>query len=518
MNARIDVILPTYNRREFLPKALGCIRKQTFALWRLIVINDGGDDVGDLVSACEDARIVYFDRPHEGKARQLNFGLKMCEAPYVAYMDDDDELYPQHFERLMAAVDAYSADFVYSDTWFTVLAPDGSILSRRVECSSDAPYDAIRLYNRINHKQILHARELSDRVGGYDERLQILIDYDYIKRLSKAARCPVHVREVTGDHILRTDARTGSYASISGLWQRDPEAAGRSLLAFFEKDPEALAELYRQVPVLKKKYRDARVDCAELEQKLRLRLSARWKRLWKGLCRKRRPEPSVIDAAAVAVEWSLVAAAEMPSELFSVLDENVSEIAAVNRIALGSIDPADRELMCRRLRAALPPLSTGVCVTDGTRFQRPEGDAMRWIVLLLRKPVEKDFAIEFVYAHHGVVREQLQVDFRMSSWGDRVRFMVRDNLRLVYSRVEGGKFCPDDRDVPCVFPLDRPVRVRIESVRGVDSFFVDGKCLMSVACVRPASHDGQVALVFYETGKERPIDVEIHDFKLFRLK
>lgn len=268
MFSEVTVILPTYNRRAFLPHALDCFTAQTFRAWRLLVVNDGGEDVSDLVTARGDPRIEYFDRPHAGKPAQLNFALGLVESEFVSYMDDDDEVFPEHLEKLVSAARAQNADFVYSDTYQTILSPSGDVLRRIVENDRDAPWDEIRVFNRVNHKQILHTKALADRVGPYDETLRILIDFDYIKRLAREADRPFHLREVTGDHFLRVDAATGEASSISGLWKRDPDAAGRSLLAFFAKDPGALAALYRTSA-------EKDEEIARLRAKLARRLSAR---------------------------------------------------------------------------------------------------------------------------------------------------------------------------------------------------------------------------------------------------
>lgn len=262
----IDIILPTFNRRAFLPRAIECVREQTFRDWRLLIVNDGGEDVSDLINACHDERIVYFNRPHGGKAAQLNFALTQVTAPYITYMDDDDDVFPNHLERLMATVRETGADLVYSDTYLTTLDADGKVIHRTTENTLDAPWEEIRLYNRINHKQLLHKAELASEIGGYDEEMRILIDFDGIKRLVKAAKKPVHLKEVTGDHFQRMNPKTGEIQSISGLWQSDPAAAGRSLIRFFSKDPEALARLYRSHAVLE---HDFKIVQEKLERKSR---------------------------------------------------------------------------------------------------------------------------------------------------------------------------------------------------------------------------------------------------------
>ena len=241
----VTVLLPTFNRRAFLPAAIQSIRDQTFRDWRLLVVNDGGEDVSDIVAGFGDPRVECHALPHRGKAAALNFGLGLVRSKYVAYMDDDDLVYPDHLAELVAFAEREGAGFVYSDTWEVQVGPDGRELRRRIENDADVSFDDIRFHNRINHKQILHTKRLSDEAGPYDERLRILIDYDYIRRLARLSP-PVHLRKTTGEHFLRlTSGSAEDVASITGLWASDPAACGRSVAAVFEKDPAALADLYR---------------------------------------------------------------------------------------------------------------------------------------------------------------------------------------------------------------------------------------------------------------------------------
>lgn len=505
---KIDVILPTYNRRMFLSRAIDCIRRQTFSDWRLLVVNDGGEDVADIVAGFGDARIVYFDRPHAGKAAQLNFALTQVTAPYVAYMDDDDEVFPEHLEKLLSAAERIGADFVYSDTYLTVLDPKGNVLRRTVENELDAPYEEIRLYNRINHKQVLHTKELVDRVGGYDESMRILIDFDGIKRMMAAARRPFHLREVTGDHFLRMDATKTTVSSISGLWEQDPAAAGRSLLTFFAKDPAALARLYR----LHAKQDE---DMASMRRRAARRLSARWR----AMMHPASPVGTAHDALPSDVAWRDATPADGLMGLFRFADETDPTIAAVNRIAAGTGSDEDRRTVCATgrfpLESAAPKFARRA-VGDGWRFSHPAGSPMRWVMMSTASALPTDFALEFDYLPHAEFKEQLQFDFRMASLGDRLRFMVRGNSTLVMNAVENGRFPPDLRSAACSFPVGKAARIRIESCRGVHSFFADGCNLLSLAYDGPAGKSGgHAALIFYDSDPAKPIDFEISRFKLF---
>ena len=239
----VTVLLPTYNRRDYLPQAIKSIVEQTFRDWRMIVVNDGGEDVADIVAGFNDPRITYVNMPHKGKSGVLNAALKMVESEYVSYMDDDDEVFPEHLRLLYATAVRNKAGFVYSDTYLTrVDKSTGKVLNERIENERDVTPDMLRIQNFINHKQILHRKELSDRIGGFDEELPILIDFDFIRRLA-FAEAPHHLHKVTGRHYLRMDGNVA--ASITGLWQRDPEACGKALLRIYSKTPADLAYAYR---------------------------------------------------------------------------------------------------------------------------------------------------------------------------------------------------------------------------------------------------------------------------------
>ena len=503
---QIDVILPTYNRRRYLPRAIECMTAQTFRDWRLLVVNDGGDDVADIVEAAGDSRIALFSRPHLGKAAQLNFALSQATAPYIAYMDDDDEVFPEHLEKLHAAAIRAGADFVYSDTYLTLLDPQGRVIRREVEPCRDMTPDAIRVFNCINHKQILHARTLAAAVGGYDEGMKILIDYDGIKRLAAAARRPFHLREATGEHFLRMDAATGSVSSISGLWTRDPAEAGRSLLRFFSKDPAALASLYRSVPKLE-------AEVSRLRGRLDGRPSARLRRL----LRKRRGCGCFLDALPPDAEWRDATPEGGIGVFFEFSDETDPVLAAVNKIAAGDRSPDVRKTALGRLPApAAAPRFSVSDVDGGLRFVHSPGTPMRWAMLTSSAEMPDDFAFEFDYVPRSVFTEQLQIDFRMASLGDRLRLMVRDNTVLVANSVADGRFAADERTLPFSFETGRPAKVRFELRGGVCALSADGRCLLSLDCSGFAEmRGGRVALVFYEAGEERPIDFEIRNFRLF---
>lgn len=262
----VSIILPTYNRRNYLGDAIRSILNQTYSNWKLLVINDGGEDISDIVKSFNDERVVYHNRPHEGKAAALNFGLSLVSSKYVAYMDDDDLVYPEHIASLVEIAEQKQADFVYSDTWVIVISPEGEEVHRYIENAQDVTFEDIKFFNKINHKQILHTKKISDQVGPYDTRMRILIDYDYIRRLALQTT-PIHFKKITGEHYLR-QSNTNKNSAITRLWECNPTLCGQSILALFDKDLGALAEFYRYAYALKNESDELNKKCDYLSKAL----------------------------------------------------------------------------------------------------------------------------------------------------------------------------------------------------------------------------------------------------------
>jgi len=201
----VSVIIPTFNRPQYLSQALDSVLRQSYRHLQVIVVNDGGVDVNGIVNSFNDPRLTLIDRSENlGKAYSLNEALDRANGRYVAYLDDDDVYYPNHIETLVHALE-YETDcqVAYSDfykTYCRVLS-DGSrqILSKVVEVSRDFDRFFMLHFNHVLHVCLMHRRDLIERTGPYNEQLNVLIDWDMTRRLVFFTDF-YHVREITGEY------------------------------------------------------------------------------------------------------------------------------------------------------------------------------------------------------------------------------------------------------------------------------------------------------------------------------
>lgn len=102
-NSLVSIILPTYNRAEYLGRALESVLSQTYARWECRIIDDGStDDTEAVVGRYADPRIHYRRQANQGVSGARNTGLAECEGEVAALLDSDDEWLPRKLETQLA--------------------------------------------------------------------------------------------------------------------------------------------------------------------------------------------------------------------------------------------------------------------------------------------------------------------------------------------------------------------------------------------------------------------------------
>jgi glycosyltransferase involved in cell wall biosynthesis len=210
--ALISVILPTYNRASAVIEAIESVRAQSLSRWELIVVDDGSTDGTDLAVAhfATDARIRILRQEHRGVCAARNRGLAVAQAEYVSFLDSDCLYYPGFLE---AAVRALKAEPSLALVYGAVVTdahnlPEGRLLFR--------PFDrnALQKGNFIDANAIAARREAINGIGGFDESLDRLVDWDLVLRATQdkpAKPIPVLAARyrVLDDHRVTANASNG---------------------------------------------------------------------------------------------------------------------------------------------------------------------------------------------------------------------------------------------------------------------------------------------------------------------
>ena len=102
----ISVIIPIYNTGKLLNRMLQSIQKQSYKDLEIILINDGSTDESEQEckkAEINDERIRYFYQENAGVSSARNYGMKLAQGEYIAFLDSDDEIDTNYFEQLLIA-------------------------------------------------------------------------------------------------------------------------------------------------------------------------------------------------------------------------------------------------------------------------------------------------------------------------------------------------------------------------------------------------------------------------------
>lgn len=111
--ALISIIVPIYNAQAYLERCLLSIQGQTYKNLEILLIDDGSTDNSGAICdeyAKKDGRIKVFHKSNGGVSSARNFGLDKATGEYIGFVDSDDEIHPEMYERLYRISKEQEAD------------------------------------------------------------------------------------------------------------------------------------------------------------------------------------------------------------------------------------------------------------------------------------------------------------------------------------------------------------------------------------------------------------------------
>ncbi|MCX7797587.1 MAG: glycosyltransferase [Melioribacter sp.] len=97
----VSIILPTYNRKSFLKRAINSVLNQTFKEWELIIVDDGSTDnsfslINEYIMNYENIR--YLRHSNRKPPLSTNAGILSSVGNFITFLGSDDEYKPEHLE------------------------------------------------------------------------------------------------------------------------------------------------------------------------------------------------------------------------------------------------------------------------------------------------------------------------------------------------------------------------------------------------------------------------------------
>lgn len=191
---KVSVIIPTYKRPDTLDRAIKSVLNQTYPDVEVIVVDDNNPDTEGrrlteekMAIFAGNPRVKYIkhEKNKNGSAAR-NTGAKNSNAKYIAFLDDDDEFYPEKIETQVKRLEELSNDYAVCYSSVVYEKENGVIRYSKETREGDLFFDALTRNLSIQAGSNLFIRkDAFDSIGGFDESFRRSQDKEIVTRLLK---------------------------------------------------------------------------------------------------------------------------------------------------------------------------------------------------------------------------------------------------------------------------------------------------------------------------------------------
>ena len=188
-NFNISVIIPTFNRRHTLERAITSVLNQTFKPVEIIVVDDGSTDGTDEWLQLHYPSIKLFCQSNYGVSSARNLGIQHAQTDWISLLDSDDEWLAKKLEKQTEILKKNSNILFCHTNEIWVRSGVRVNQGKKHQKYGGMIFENCLDMCRISPSSSLFHRSLLDDVGIFDEELKVCEDYDLWLRIT--AKYPV---------------------------------------------------------------------------------------------------------------------------------------------------------------------------------------------------------------------------------------------------------------------------------------------------------------------------------------
>lgn len=194
-----SIILPTHNRAYCICNAVDSVLKQTYQKFELIIVDDGSTDGTDKMlnqryaKHLDSGKIIYKKIQKSGVCKARNEGLKLAKNEWIAYIDSDNTVY-SYFLGVFATQIMKNPKTKNFYAQYQIVGKSNAIDWKNHNFSIE------RLYHRnfIDLGVYVHHKSLISLLGGFDESMKRLVDWDLILR-----QCSIYIPKYISSCVMK---------------------------------------------------------------------------------------------------------------------------------------------------------------------------------------------------------------------------------------------------------------------------------------------------------------------------
>lgn len=184
MKPSVSIIIPTFNEEKYLPLLLGSIKKQTVKPLEVIVADNASTDQTRQITKSFGAKVVSGGLPAAGR----NNGAKVASGEFLLFLDADVVI-PENFVEEFVA-NFQKSNLAIASTYFRPMS------KRKIDIFLHWMFNKqLKALEKVQSVApgfcLLTRTDIHKAVGGFDERIVLAEDVDYVRRVKKIGKFEV---------------------------------------------------------------------------------------------------------------------------------------------------------------------------------------------------------------------------------------------------------------------------------------------------------------------------------------
>ena len=244
----ISIIIPVYNGEKYLRPCIDSILHQTYQHWELLLIDDGSPDSSGAIcdEYASDPRISVVHKENGGQASARNQGVAMAKGEYISFVDCDDWLETDMYERMVQTMHSQQAEIIicgyieeYKSRQKKVHA-DGEM---KVYEASEALKLVLRgkigsyLWSMLFRREVV--QELMPDLNPYEDHATIFKWISHAHRVVVLHQAFYHYRQLESSSLHSYNPKKGNHF-FQAIKERYHYIADRNLLPGWESENRIL--------------------------------------------------------------------------------------------------------------------------------------------------------------------------------------------------------------------------------------------------------------------------------------
>jgi len=203
-----SVVIPTYNRAEFIIKTLETVLNQDYNNFEVIIVDDGStDNTLELLESVNDPRLRILRIPNSERAAARNRGAEASNGDYINFFDSDDLLLANHLQTAYDTIVAFNQPEVFHLN-FQVKTPDDiTIKTGRLYSKKETANKRLIMENPFSCNGVFIRKDIA-ALNKFNEDRRLSISEDYELWLRLGSRYPLHMINKVTSLIIAHENRS----------------------------------------------------------------------------------------------------------------------------------------------------------------------------------------------------------------------------------------------------------------------------------------------------------------------